>query len=407
MRMMRMAGLAVCVLACAGVWAADAPQYGGPNRDNRFVDTGLLKQWPEGGPKLAWSVDGLGGGWSSASVAGGAVYVTGMDANQQGTLFAFDTDGKLKWKVPYGAEDKGGGHPGARTTPTVDGDRVYVMSSAGHLMSFDAATGKQLLDVDTVDRFKGVQPKWAIAESPLIDGGNVICTPGGPDASLVALNKLTGETVWTSKGLSAASAYCSPLIVKVGDRRLIVTQLAGLVVGVDAASGQPLWQQPLANPMGIQADTPLYDNGLIYANAGRKTGGVALQLSPDGSSVTQKWVDPMETFHHGLVLVDGYLYGTTTSGKMMFCTELATGKVAWTSPATGLGSVVYADGMLYVYGEDARVSLVKANPQAFEPVSSFTVTNGTGEQWAHPTIANGRLYIRHGDTLLAYDIAAQ
>ncbi|MEI6502694.1 MAG: PQQ-binding-like beta-propeller repeat protein [Armatimonadota bacterium] len=407
MRTMAMALAAVCLVALTAGWAADAPQYGGPNRDGKFADTGLLKQWPADGPRLVWSVEGLGGGWSSASVAGGAVYVTGMDAAQQGTLFAFDTDGKLKWKASYGAEDKGGGHPGARSTPTVDGDRVYLMSSAGHLMSFDVATGKPLLDVDTIARFGAVQPKWAIAESPLIDGDRVICTPGGPDASIVALNKLTGETVWTTKGLSAASAYCSPLLLHSGERRLLLTQLAGLVVGVDAETGQVLWQQPLANAMGIQPLTPLYADGMIYANAGRKVGGVGLQLAPEASGVTVKWTDAtLEAFHHGLVLVDGYVYGTATGGKQMFCLELATGKVAWTAPATGVGCVVYADGLLYVYAEDGRVQLVKANPAAFEPVSTFTLAKGTAEHWAHPTIANGRLYLRHGDALMAYDIAA-
>lgn len=158
-----------CLLGMAIAWGADSPQFRGPNRDGKFADTGLLKQWPEGGPRLLGSATGLGGGWSSVSVAGGAGYVTGMDAAQQGWLFAFDLQGNPKWKVSYGPEDPGGGHPGARTTPTVDGDRVYVMSSKGHLVCFETATGKLVFDVDTLERFKGIQPKWSIAEAPLID----------------------------------------------------------------------------------------------------------------------------------------------------------------------------------------------------------------------------------------------
>ncbi len=403
--------VAACVLATTLTHADEASQFRGPNRDGIFPGTHLLKAWPEGGPALAWKVTGIGMGYSSATVVGDTIYIAGMTGGNQGVLSALGLDGAKKWTLPYGKETQDKQAPGARSTLTVDGERGYLISGLGVVTCVDLSKRALLWQVDMLKRFKGKQIQWTIAESPLIDGGNLICTPGGPDASLAALNKLTGETVWTSKGLGDASAYCSPNIITHNGRRIIITMTAKYVVGVDAGTGEPLWTHEHPTDYDIHASTPVYANGMVYYSAGSKAGGGMLKLSEDGASVMVVWRDlNLDNFHGGFVERDGYLYGTThRTTKEMICLEWATGKVAWRTKAVTEGAMVYADGMLYVYeGPKAGiVSLIKATPEGFERTGAFTVTQGTAKHWAHPTIAGGRLYIRRGDVLFAYAIGAK
>jgi len=389
---------------------ADSPQFRGPNRDGKFPETGLLKAWPEGGPPVAWVAKGLGKGYASVSVAGDRIYVPGMMDPDQGYITALDLEGDVVGQALYGKETQVKQAPGSRSTLTVDEDRGYFMSGFGVLSCFDTGTGDLVWEVDTLDRFGGKNIQWDIAESLLVDGDRVICMPGGEDAAVVALDKMTGETVWTSKGLSDASAYCSPDIIEHGGRRIIVTMTAKYVVGVDADSGEFLWKHGHETDYDIHAVTPAYADGMLYYTGGYGSGGGMLELSADGTRITPKWADKnLDCQHHGVVLVDGYLYGTGHKKGQLMCLELKTGKVMWSTREVTQGAVVYAEGMLYVYEGPKRgiVSLVKATPDGFERAGSFNVTQGADNHWAHPTIANGRLYIRHGDALIAYDIAAK
>jgi len=399
----------VIVVLAVRVHGGDCPRFRGPAGDGLFSETGLLKQWPDGGPKLAWSVKGLGQGFCSPTVAGGTVYVTGMDDRNQGYLFAFGLDGSPKWKTNYGPEMGKGGpaRPGTRGTAAIDGDRIFVMSSFGKLITVEPAKGQVLKTVDMLQRFGAEQAKFGFAECVLVDGGKVICTPGGPDASLAALDKNTGETIWQTKGLSQPSGYCSARLIRRGSQRLVLTMLEKALVAIDPDTGKVLWQYEYPQRFGVQPNPPLYDDGMIYICSGAKAGGQMLALADDGLSVTPKWADKtLDCQMHGVVLIDGYIYGTAQSTPSLVCLELKTGKVMWTTTDTGRGVVVGADGMLYVYSEKGVMHLVKPDPKAFMPVSQFTVSEGTEEHWAHPAIANGRLYIRHGDTLMAYDIKA-
>jgi len=245
-------------------------QWRGPNRDGKSTETGLLKEWPEGGPELLWSAEGLGEGFSTVSIADGVVYTTGI-IDKQGVLFALDLQGKLKWKNTYGPEWTRS-HSGTRSTPTVDGDRVYVFSGEAALYCLDAKTGDAKWAVDTKDKFGGKLLKWGVAESVLIDGDKVICTPGGENASVVALNKMTGETIWTTKGLSEKSGFCSPILVERGSKRLIVTMLAESVVGIDIETGKLIWSTPAKQSArrgrGSNPITPVYLDGKIYTTSG-------------------------------------------------------------------------------------------------------------------------------------------
>ena len=395
--------LAMLTLAASAARADDWPQWRGPNRDGKSAETGLLKSWPREGPKLLWAVEGLGMGWSSPAVVGGLVYVTGVHGDKE-ALYAYDLDGKLAWKEEAGPAWTRN-YPGSRYTPLVNDRAVYVLTGKGLLSCFGAKMGGKWWSVDLVERFKAAPPVWGFAEGLLVDGDNLLCTPGGRDAALAALAKTSGQTVWTSKGLGDAAAYASPILVTQGAARLIVAITSQNVVGVDAATGRCLWRQPFRNMYGDHCVTPLYQDGRIYAVAGFGLGGVALRLAADGKSVAPEWADTrLDCLHGGVVLVDGHLYGAGDRNPRWLCLDWKTGEAKYEARAFKPGSLAYADGMLYCYSQDGLVALLPATPREFQPASAFEIPKGTGEHWAHPVISGGRLYLRHGDVLMAYDI---
>jgi len=388
--------------------AGDSPQFRGPNRDGVFQEQGLLKAWPENGPPKLWVAKGIGKGFSSASVFQGKTYVTGMGDDQMGYLSILNADGTIEKQIPYSKETVEKQAPGPRSTPTIDSDRLYVLSGLGALCCIDLAKGEKKWEVNILERFAAENSTWHLAESVLVDGNRVICTPGGKDAVFAALDKMTGETIWTTKGLTDTTSYSSPAIFTHNGRRILTNATARFIVGADADSGALLWTFEQKAPYDIHGVTPLYGDGLLYYVAGEGTGGGALELSPDSSAVTPKWADTeLDCLHHGVVLIDGYLYGTGyRGGGKLACLEMKTGKLMWSTKEVRLGAIVCADGMLYVYEgpQSGTVDLVKAVPTGFERTGTFKVDDGEDQHWAHPTIANGRLFIRHGNALIAYDI---
>jgi len=390
---------------CPEVFGGDWPQFRGPNRDGKSAETALLKKWPEDGPQELWSIDGLGEGFASVAVADGIIYTTGL-VGKDGVIFAFDLDGKLKWKKIYGPGWTGS-YKGTRTTPTIDGDRLYLMSAHGRIACYNARTGDPIWYIDTLDKFHGENIRWGMAESVLIDSKKVICTPGGQDASVVALDKMNGKTLWTSKGLSERSAYCSPILVERGGTRLLMTMIQESVVGLDITDGKLYWRIAHQVDHDINAVSPAYENGMVYITNGYKQGGMMFELAADGKGYEKKWVDSHLDVHHGgVVLVDGDIHGASTRGQWM-CLELATGRLKFQDKLVGKGSVIWADDRLYCYGEKGTLGLVKITPGGYEMVSSFKITKGSGRHWAHPAISNGRLYLRHGEALMAYDIKSK
>ncbi len=390
------------------VQAADSPRFRGPAGDGIFPETGLLKQWPEAGPKLAWSAKNLGKGYSSAAVAGGVVYVTGMDDKNQGYLYAFNADGSPKWKVNYGPEleKKGAAVAGTRATPTVDGDRIFLMTGFGKLVIFETAQGHILKTIDLVEKFGPKQAQFGFAEAVLVDGQRIICAPGGPNASVVALDRNTGAVLWQTKDLSQPTGYCAARLIKHNGRSLVLTMLANGVVALDAGTGAVVWQHAYVHRAACQPNPPLYQEGQVFVSSGMGVGAAMFALEGNDPNAAPKWAEKaLDCQMQGFVAIDACIYGTAQSGnKGLVCLDWKTGKVCWNAPEIKAGIVVGADGMLYVYTDDGTVRLVKPGAEKFQTVSQFKIAEGTDEHWAHPTIANGRLYIRHGDVLLVYDI---
>ena len=406
--------LLITLLACVSLQAADWPQFRGLNRDGVAAETGLLKSWPADGPKLLWSYEGLGAGWGSAAIIDNQVFVVG-EIDKKETLFALDANGSLKWKTTYSERWKRS-FPDARTTPTIDGNSIYVNSGQGNVVCFDRTNGKIKWQVQTIEEFDGEYHRWGIAESPLVVDNLVIATPGGKKASVVALDKATGKTVWTASELTEKGNYCSPILVERGGKKIIVTMLEDHFVGIDAPSGKVLWKDAFddyfPHAKGINPVSPLYINGQIYTTSGYDDGGALYNLSADGLSIKRVWVDSTLDVHHGgVVALDGVIYGSNWQGNRdgdWVALDWKTGTVLYEHKWVNKGPIITADGLLYVYTEkEGKVGLVKPNKQKFDLVSSFTAPLGEGEHWAHPSISNGRLFIRHGDALMVYDIKSK
>lgn len=388
------------VLSGSGVRAEDWPNWRGPKRDGISTEKGLLKQWPKDGPTKLWSLPGVGTGYASVTVADGMIYTTG-GKDGQGVLFAIDLDGKIVWEKAYSREGGGGGYGGARSTPTVFDGKVYIISSLGVVCCHDAKSGEQIWTVDTREKYGADLPSWEIAESPLIFDGKVIATVGGSKATMVALDPKTGAEVWASQSLGVKSAYCSPLVVEQGKRQIILGMVESGLIGVDAKDGKILFQQAHKNKYAVHANTPIFKDGMIYITSGYNYGGEMIKLASGKAS--QAWFSKELAVHHGgVVLLDGCVIGA--SDREWVAIDLASGKTAWKNRLIGKGSLVVADGLIYGYGENGTVGLIKADKKGGEVLGQFRITEGEKEHWAHPVVSGGRLYIRHGTVLMAFDV---
>jgi outer membrane protein assembly factor BamB len=325
-----------------------------------------------------------------------------------GVLYAFNINGELLWEREYGLEWYKN-YTGSRSTPTVIGDMVYFESGQGVVYCYDGNSGDLIWSVDLLEEFNAENIQWGMAESLLIDGDVVYCTPGGRTNNLVALNRFNGETIWTSKGNGEPSAYCSPLLIDHNGTRLIVTNTAESLIGIDAETGEFYWSIPQKQTHNIHANTPLFHDGqILCATEYDKSdlgGTLQVLLSEDGKSATVRWRNTeTRNLMNGLILLDGYVYGSPFNKSEWYCQNWETGETNYISESFGSGAVIYADGLFYCYSHKGEMALVDANPGEFKIISSFKIPLGTKQHWAHPVIDNGILYIRHGNALMAYDI---
>lgn len=396
--------LLICIVFTTSVLSAQTPtKWRGENNSGIYNETGLLKKWPVNGPEIIWSFEGLGEGHSSPVFANGQIYISSM-IDSIGYIFVLSQDGKLKWKVPYGKEFNQS-YPGARTSPVVVGDLMYMYTGLGDLSCFDSNNGNLKWKKNSFTDFGGENIRWGVTETVAVKGDLVYLTPGGKKNNVVALNRNTGDLVWSSAGKGNLSAYCSPLLVELSARTLLVTMTADNILGLDANSGELLWSYPQTNRWQVHANTPIFYEGGLFCFSGYGQGGVRLEMSVDGSSVEKAWFKTeLDSRIGGMVVLDGYLYGSGDKAREWRCVDWITGEEQYVSKAIGKGVIIYADGMLYCYSEKGELALVEAKPDGFNVVSKTKVELGSAQHWAHPVINDGRLFVRHGDALIAYKI---
>ncbi|MBF0409033.1 MAG: PQQ-like beta-propeller repeat protein [Candidatus Riflebacteria bacterium] len=411
-----LAGLLIVTLIPAA-FAEDVLQWRN-NRDGIYNETGLLKSWPDGGPKLLWANEDVGEGYSSPIIVKGKIYLTGIkDAGE--FVSSYDLQGKQLWQTVY-ATGWTQTYPEARTTPTFVEGKLYVISGDGVAAAVDSESGKLLWKSDVWNKYQGVFGKWGGAESPLVVDGKVICTPTGEQTTMVALNASDGALVWKTASLKAEGAYVSPALIEYKGKKQIIGVTSKDIFGVDPQNGNIIWSfdylgtffENDANRSRwvINCNTPVCKDDMIFVTSGYDHCGVMLQLNENATGVTMLWkTDVIDTHHGHVVLVDGYLYGSNwlnNNKGNWACIDWKTGKKAYDKEWETKGSIIYADGMLYCYEEKrGNIALVKATPEDFKIISSFMIEKGSKTHWGHPVISNGVLYIRHGTALMAYDIS--
>jgi outer membrane protein assembly factor BamB len=408
--------LALCAQV-ASIHAADWPQFRGPNRDGKSPETGLLKQWPTAGPRLIGTISGVGGGFSSPVIAGERIYITGKVGDDL-KIFCFDGSGRKIWErthgpAYYGATAVHSPYPGARATPTIDGDMLFLLSGLGRLAAYRTSNGEPVWSVETVGDLGGRVPPWGYSESVLIEGDRLYFTPGGEQTgTFAALDKKSGRVLWRSNEVTERAEYGSPILIEFNSIRQIVNMSRGGLLAVSPENGELIWRyNRIANmttPEGTTAhcNSPVYADGYVFeATAYHTRGGCAVALRPTATGVEAElaWESSRLNVEHGsYVLVDGYVYAP--HGVGWICLELKTGTERWSGRGPGKGSIVYADGMLYCLAENGRMGLIEANPTAYKMVSMFELPKGEGPCWTHPVIADGKLYLRWDDNLYVYDI---
>jgi outer membrane protein assembly factor BamB len=386
----------------------DWPQWQGPKRNALCRETGLLKSWPKSGPPLLWKCNNSGAGFVTPSVAAGRIFLMGDIDKTEYIICLSEKNGDELWKTATGpVRSNGGGYPGPRCTPTVDGEWLYALGLNGDLVCARAADGQERWRKDLRKHFSGSPGGWGYTESPLVDGDKLLVTPGGKKNSMVALDKTTGNLIWSAQVPEGDGAgYSSIIVAEIDGQRQYVQFLSRGVVGIAAVDGKFLWRYNKPANGTANISTPLVVDDMVFASSDYGTGGGLVKISRTKRRIGADEVyftKQMKNHHGGMVLLHGYLYGAN-SGQLC-CLELATGKVMWQSKNPGKGSIAFADGCLYYRNEGGDVYLIEANPEQYVQLGSFRQPQRSNRNaWAHPVIANGRLYIADQELLLCYDV---
>ena len=394
----------VCIfLIHTNISGQEILQWRGADRSGRYNETGLQKTWPESGPALLWEFDSLGNGYGSPVITKKYIFVNG-EVDTVTWLFALDLNGRYLWKSGIGKEWVLS-YPGSRSTPTVADDLVYVTAGWGQVSCLEARSGKERWSVNMLTDFHGQIPRFGFSESLLVDGNTVYCSPGNRDTNVVALDRFTGKINWISKGAGEMTAYCSPIMIILPQRKILVTFSKTTLLGIDSKDGTLLWSyKQEGQDIDCQVNTPFYENGMIYGVAGNGNGAFKLKLSDDGTQITELWKNQAcDGLMGGFIKLNDYIYTAGYERRQYYVVETTTGKIA-DSVKFDKGVTISDDGMLYLYNEKGQVGLFKPKGSSLEQISSFKVTRGTKAHFSHPVICNGIMYIRHGKSLLAYKV---
>jgi outer membrane protein assembly factor BamB len=404
--------LLLCLTLNVVVYAQEA-QWRGPDRSGIFPEKGLLKKWPESGPEMILKVADVGNGYSQPVLHGDVIYITGKK-DENDILSAVNLKGETLYQVVYG-KSWNNTYPETRSTPTIDGDRLYVISGMGEVVCIEKATGKILWSVNAHEKYKGEIHRWGVAESPLIVDGIVTYTSGGNQNSMIALDKMSGKEVWKSESVGGARTYVSPVLYEDGNVRLIIASTSDYVIGIDPKDGKVWWKYKYLPADGDgrgatnSTNSAIIRNSEIFISKGYDQYGVMLQVAADGKSVKEKWRTEVLDTHHGhYVNVGNYIYGSNwqnNSKGNWVCLNWDTGKVMYETEWITKGPIAFADDKLYCYEErSGHVALVNPTPEKFDIVSTFQIKDGSGPHWAHPYIKDGKLIMRHGEVLMVFNI---
>jgi outer membrane protein assembly factor BamB len=392
--------------------ADDWPQWRGPNRDDVSTEKGLLKSWPKDGPKLLWTCREAGIGFSGPAVVGDHLYTLGADDKTE-SVYALDVKtGNKVWSTPVGDLYTNGYGDGPRGTPTVDGDRLYALGGRGDLVCVETATGKVVWRKNLAKDLGDGVPGWGYTESPLVDGDKVVCTPGGGQGTVAALDKKTGDVLWRSKDFKDGAQYSSLVVATVGGVRQYVQMTGQSVAGVAADDGRLLWRFACSNPVAA-VPTPVVHDDHVYSTSGYNAGCRLLRIVPEANTFRAEKVytsADMTSHHGGVVLVDGHVYGYSDRNNWV-CQDFLTGKVVWKSNKLDKGSLTCAGGQLYCYGQTGTLVLVDVGTSGWQEHGRFEIPEKTQVRrkyspniWTHPVVAHGRLYLRDQDLLFCYDV---
>ena len=389
----------------ASAQGAEWHQWRGPNRDGHSAETGLLQQWPQGGPPRLWQATGAGDGFASFSASHGRLYTQGARAGTE-YVMAFDAaSGRKLWETPNGQRYRNAQGDGPRSTPTVDGDRVYALGGAGELSALDAATGRKIWTVNFVQVFGGITPGWGYSESPLIIGDRIVLNAGGRRASIVAIDKMDGKTLWQSHNDEAG--YSSPVLLRTGSLQQVVFFTGQRALAVDPRDGRLLWSYNRAANNTANIATPVVRGNRVFVSSDYGTGAGLVLVRAAGNIAAAEEVyftREMRNHHSSSVLVGDTLFGYSSS--ILTALDFDSGKMVWRDRSVGKGSLIYADNRLYLYSENGVVGLAEASPTAYREHGRFTLATGNSPTWSHPIITHGRLIVRDQDNVYAYDIRA-
>jgi outer membrane protein assembly factor BamB len=385
--------------------AAEWHQWRGPDRDGHSAETGLLQDWPSGGPRRLWQGSGAGDGFASFSASNGRLYTQGARGGTE-YVMAFDAaTGRKLWETANGPRYRNAQGDGPRSTPTIEGERVYALGGAGELSALDAGTGKKIWSVDFVDVFGGNVPGWGYSESPLIVGDRIVTNAGGRRASIVALNKVDGKTLWQNHNDGAA--YSSPVLLRTGSFQQVVFFTEERALAVDPRDGRLLWSYNRAANNTANIATPVVRGNRVFFSSDYGTGAGLVAVKAAGNIAAAEEVyftREMRNHHSSSVLVGDTLYGFSSS--ILTALDFDSGKMAWRDRSVGKGSLVYADNRLYLYSENGVVGLAEANPTGYREHGRFTISTSGSPTWSHPMITQGKLILRDQDAIYAYDVRA-